>query len=153
VRFILIDRILELESGKRARAIKNVSMTEDFLAFHFPDTPIMPGALMAEAAVQLAGWIIREATGFQKSGLPIEFDRAKFHELVRPGDQLELVVEVEQMGEETASFTAQMTCRGKRAASGRFVLKLVPTEDLEAIEDAKRMFNVLSTSLSARARS
>lgn len=152
MRFILIDRILELESGKRARAIKNVSMTEDFLAFHFPDTPIMPGALMAEAAVQLAGWIIREATGFEKSGLAVEFDRAKFHELVRPGDQLELEVKVEEMNAETARFSAQMTCRGKRAAAGQFTLALVPTVDLESVEDAKRLFNVLRTSLDARAR-
>lgn len=152
MRFLLIDRILELESGKRARAIKNVSMTEDFLAHHFPDTPIMPGALMAEAAVQLAGWIIREATGFERSGLAVELDRAKFHEMVRPGDQLEISVEVEEMGTETAKFTAQMTCRGKRTASGRFTLALVPTRDLEQIEDAKRHFQILRTPLSAGAR-
>jgi acyl-CoA thioesterase FadM len=82
----------------------------------------------------------------------VEFDRAKFHELVRPGDQLEIVVEVEEMNAETARFSAQLTCRGKRAASGRFTLALVPTVDLETIEDARRLFQVLRTPLSAGAR-
>ena len=152
MRFLLIDRILELESGKRARAIKNVSMTEDFLTHHFPDTPIMPGALMAEAAVQLAGWIVREATGFQRSGLAVEMDRAKFHQMVRPGDQLEIAVEVEEMNADTARFTAQITCRGKRTASGCFVLALVPTTDLEAIDDARRHFQILRTPLAGGAK-
>lgn len=152
MRFLLIDRILELESGKRARGIKNVTMTEDFLTHHFPDTPIMPGALIAEAAVQLAGWIIREATAFERSGITIAMDRARFQEMVRPGDQLELEVEVVEMNSETARFSAQVSCRGKRAASGRFLLKLVPTQDLETIEDARRLFQILRTPLSAGAR-
>jgi 3-hydroxyacyl-[acyl-carrier-protein] dehydratase len=152
VRFLLVDRILELESGKRARAIKNVAMTEDFLAHHFPDTPIMPGALMAEAAVQLAGWVIREATNFERSGLPIELERARFQELVRPGDQLEVEVKVLEMTDDEARFLASVTCRGRRAASGRFRLRLVPTRDLEAVEEARRMFQILRAPLTPEPR-
>jgi 3-hydroxyacyl-[acyl-carrier-protein] dehydratase len=152
LRFLLVDRILEIESGKRARGIKNVAMSEDFLAHHFPDTPIMPGALIAEAAVQLASWIIREATAFERAGLAVAFERARFHELVRPGDQLEIEVEVLTMDAATARFKAVAHCRGRRVASGRFQLVLVDAGTQEAVEDSRRLFEILTLPLEAPER-
>lgn len=147
MRFLLVDRIVEIESGKRARGIKNVAMSEDFLTHHFPDTPIMPGALIAEAAVQLATWVIREASGFRRSGLAVEFERARFQELVRPGDQLEIETELLAMDDETARFRATARCRGRRVASGRFVLALVDAETQEAAAELRRQFAVLTLPL------
>jgi 3-hydroxyacyl-[acyl-carrier-protein] dehydratase len=152
LRFLLVDRILELESGKRARGIKNVAMSEDFLTHHFPDTPIMPGALIAEAAVQLASWVIREATDFRRAGLAVVFERARFQELVRPGDQLELEVEVLAMDDATARFKAVAHCRGRRVSSGRFVLALVDAETQEAVDESRRLFKILSLPLEGPAR-
>jgi len=153
MRFLLIDRIVEIKSGQRARAIKNVAMSEDFLTYHFPSTPIMPGALIAESAVQLAGWIVREATDFELSGLVTAFERARFMQLVRPGDQLELDVKVVELDDSQARFSAIARCRGKKVASGRFRQRLVPTGDLEAIEGARRLFEILCTPLTAEANS
>lgn len=145
MRFLLVDQILELESGRRARGVKNVTMSEDFLSHHFPDTPIMPGALIAEAAMQLANWMIREASDFERSGIAVHLERARFHEIVRPGDQLELEVVALEMGEKRARFKATARCRGKRVSSGRFSLDVVETTSLEAVEDARRLFAVLTT--------
>ena len=144
MRFLLVDRILELESGRCARGVKNVSMSEDFLNHHFPSTPIMPGALIAESVIQLAGWLVREATDFQKSGLASSLERASLFALVRPGDQLELEVKVVEMTIEAASFTSLVFCRGKRVAKGRFSMVLVPTVDLEPISTCANMFGQIS---------
>jgi 3-hydroxyacyl-[acyl-carrier-protein] dehydratase len=143
VRFILVDRIIEIERGRSARGIKNVSMTEDFLTHHFPGTPIMPGALIAEASIQLAEWLVREATDFKKSALPASLERASFFEIVRPGDQLELDIKVIEMTDEAASFSSLVSCRGKRVAKGKFKAVLVPTEELEAIAEVRHMFSLL----------
>jgi 3-hydroxyacyl-[acyl-carrier-protein] dehydratase len=149
VRFLLVDRILEIERGQRALGVKNVSMTEDYLAHHFPDTPIMPGALIAESAIQLASWVVREASDFTRSGLASTVDRARFHEMVRPGDQLLVEVKVLEQDAEAARFSAVVTCRERRVASGRFRLDIVDTESLETREDARRLFAVLYQPLPA----
>src|SRR5678816_1482356 len=98
MRFLLIDRITQLDRGTRARALKNVTLSEDYFTHHFPDQPIMPGALITECLVQLADWVLREREDFNVVALPSSFESVKFHQLVRPGDQLEL--EVELVGEE-----------------------------------------------------
>jgi 3-hydroxymyristoyl/3-hydroxydecanoyl-(acyl carrier protein) dehydratase len=143
VRFLLVDRILEVERGRRALGLKNVSMTEDYLTHNFPDTPIMPGALIAESAIQLANWVIREATDFRRSGLAAAVDRARFYEMVRPGDQLKVEVELLAQDDGGARFSAIVTCGERRVASGRFKLTFVDTESLEARDDARRLFTVL----------
>ena len=86
MRFLLVDRITHMEKGKRATGIKNVTLSEDFFTFHFPDHPIMPGALIAECLVQLADWTVRDSEDFASVALPSAFETIKFHHLVRPGD-------------------------------------------------------------------
>ena len=90
MRFLLVDRIRELESGKRAVGVKNVTLSEDFFTHHFPYHPIMPGALIMECLVQLADWMLRESTAFESVAMPSTVDSLKFYKLVRPGDQLKL---------------------------------------------------------------
>ncbi len=133
-----------MERGHRARGIKNVAMTEDFLSHHFPGMPIMPGALIAEAAMQLAGWLIREASDFRQSGLASHLERARFHNIVRPGDQLDIEVVVLTSDQDQARFKTKVRCRNKRVASGRFTLDIVDTSSLEAVADARRLYEILT---------
>ncbi|PES71966.1 3-hydroxyacyl-[acyl-carrier-protein] dehydratase FabZ, partial [Bacillus cereus] len=93
--FLLIDRIIEVEEGKRAVGIKNVTTNEEFFNGHFPDYPVMPGVLIVEALAQVSAVIMlikEENRG--KIGLFAGIDNCRFKKQVRPGDQLRLEVEM-----------------------------------------------------------
>jgi 3-hydroxyacyl-[acyl-carrier-protein] dehydratase len=93
--FLLVDKILELEPGKRAVGIKNVSANEPFFQGHFPDYPIMPGVLIVEALAQTAGIaiaVMEEGSG--KMGLFAGIDGVKIKRQVIPGDTLRLEAEI-----------------------------------------------------------
>lgn len=143
MRFLLVDRILELERGKRATGIKNVTLSEDFLADHFPETPIMPGVLITESLVQLADWVIRESTDFKQMGLAIAFERLKFRRLVRPGDQLHLEVEITSQEGNEAVVKGRAFCGGELVTAVGFTLDLQPIESVLAPEEARRLYRMI----------
>ena len=98
---LLVDRVLELETGKRIKALKNVTINEEFFNGHFPHRPVMPGVLMLEALAQAAailafetlGVIPDEKTMYYFAGI----DAVRFKRPVEPGDQLTLDVTLERM--------------------------------------------------------
>ncbi|AAM23476.1 3-hydroxyacyl-[acyl-carrier-protein] dehydratase [Caldanaerobacter subterraneus subsp. tengcongensis MB4] len=96
--FLLVDRIIELEEGKRAVGIKNVTSNEPFFQGHFPDNPIMPGVLIVEALAQVAGIAVMNVEEFKgKLGLFAGIDKCRFKKVVRPGDQLILEVSIDSI--------------------------------------------------------
>jgi 3-hydroxyacyl-[acyl-carrier-protein] dehydratase len=95
--FLLIDRVVEFEHGKRALAYKNVSGNEYFFQGHFPDRPVMPGVLVIEALAQAGGVLSQLTHGGSLSGrlsVLVKVDNAKFSRMVVPGDRLDLEVEI-----------------------------------------------------------
>ena len=93
--FLLIDKIIEIEQGKRAVGIKNVTMNEEFFTGHFPGRPVMPGVLIVEAMAQVAGVLmLNKKENVGKMAYFMSLDKAKFRKTVVPGDQLRLEVEV-----------------------------------------------------------
>lgn len=144
MRFLLVDSILELKSGQAASGVKNVTMSEDFLALHFPDFPVMPGTLIAEALVQLADWVIRESTAFQQMGMVVAFEQLKFRQMVRPGDQLRLAVEIVARDDDRARVQGKAFCKDVAVAVARFTLELQPLQPLQAPEDARKLFESLA---------
>jgi 3-hydroxyacyl-[acyl-carrier-protein] dehydratase len=100
MRFVLIDRILDLQSGKSLTAVKNLSMAEEYLADHFPGFPVMPGVLMLEALTQAGAWLIREAEDFKHSVVVLKRAKMiKYGSFVEPGRQLHLKVELVEHGD------------------------------------------------------
>jgi 3-hydroxyacyl-[acyl-carrier-protein] dehydratase len=103
VRFLLIDRITEWEPGKRASAIKNVALSEDFFDDHFPLKPIMPAVLILEGMAQLSGLLIEEGvrkeSGRNVKALMSIIEKAKFRRPVYPGDKLVYSAAVESVNE------------------------------------------------------
>ncbi len=96
--FLLIDRVIELEPGKRAVALKQVTINEPFFQGHFPTYPIMPGVLIIEALAQtgaVAGMVLPENQG--KIALFAGIEGARFRRPVVPGDTLRLEVTIEAM--------------------------------------------------------
>jgi 3-hydroxyacyl-[acyl-carrier-protein] dehydratase len=92
--FLLIDRVVELDKGKRIKAIKNVTINEPFFGGHFPRRPVMPGVLMVEALAQAAALLSLESVGEQLDEDTVVYfvgiDGARFKRPVEPGDQLVL---------------------------------------------------------------
>jgi 3-hydroxyacyl-[acyl-carrier-protein] dehydratase len=94
--FLLVDRILEIEEGKRIVGLKNVTINEPFFQGHFPGRPVMPGVLIVEAMAQAGGVLVFKSG--ESSGKPVVYmtgiDEAKFRRPVVPGDQLRFEIDV-----------------------------------------------------------
>ena len=91
--FLLVDKIVELEPGKRAVGVKNVTYNENFFAGHFPDRPTMPGVLIVEAMAQVGGILLLSTTGNEgKIALFAGIDKVRFRKMVMPGDRTHLEV-------------------------------------------------------------
>jgi 3-hydroxyacyl-[acyl-carrier-protein] dehydratase len=98
--FLMIDRVLEIEKGKRIKALKNVTINEPFFTGHFPHRPVMPGVLMLEAMAQAAALLAFDATGVELDDKTVYYfagiEAARFKRPVEPGDQLVLEVLLER---------------------------------------------------------
>lgn len=97
---LLVDRVLEIEKGKRIRAIKNVTINEPFFTGHFPHRPVMPGVMMLEALAQTAALLSFDMLGVTLDDKTVYYfagiDGARFKRVVEPGDQLIMDVELDR---------------------------------------------------------
>ncbi len=93
--FLFVDRVIDLQPGKRAVAVKNVTANESFFQGHFPDKPVMPGVLMVEAMAQVGGIaVLTDPENKDKLALFMAIDNVKFRKVVEPGDTLVFEVDV-----------------------------------------------------------
>src|SRR6476661_10041885 len=105
MRFLLIDRIIDIQKGQSLHAVKNLSLSEEYLADHFPGFPVMPGVLMLEALTQAGAWLIRDMEDFAHSIILLKQAKTiKYGSFVEPGRQLELRVELVSNGERESTF-------------------------------------------------
>jgi UDP-N-acetylglucosamine acyltransferase len=124
--FILVDRILEYEEGKRAVAIKNVTINEPFFQGHFPDQPVMPGVLIVESIAQVGAVLaLRQPSSLGKIVFFAGIDNLRFRRPVLPGDQLRLEVEVLWFKRGLGKMKGLATVEGDVAAEGEFTFSLV----------------------------
>ena len=96
--FLLIDKVLSLEPGKKITAVKNVTMNEPFFVGHFPNEPVMPGVLIVEAMAQAGAVILLSLEQFKgKIAYFGAINNAKFRGMVTPGDTLKFVVDIKKI--------------------------------------------------------
>lgn len=143
MRFLLVDAILELESGVRATGVKSITMSEDFFSDHFPHRPIMPGSMIVESMVQLADWVVREASDFRQLGLATSFDNLKFRRVVGPGSQLRIEVKIVEQDATEVKVQGKAYNMDTLVASATFSLTLEPIEQYLDSAEARRMFLLL----------
>ena len=127
--FLLVDKILEMEMGKRIVGIKNVTMNEPFFQGHFPGRPIMPGVLIIEAMAQTGGVLALKSVppGEVKNKviLFMSIDKAKFRKPVIPGDQLRFEIDVVRQRSNIMSLKAQALVDGAVAAEAEMMAMIV----------------------------
>jgi 3-hydroxyacyl-[acyl-carrier-protein] dehydratase len=125
---LLVDRVLEIEAGKRIRALKNVSVNEPFFVGHFPGRPVMPGVLMLEALAQAAALLSFETLGIGADDKTVYYfagiDGARFKRPVGPGDQLILDVEVARMKASIWKFNAKAWVGEELAVEAEMMLAM-----------------------------
>jgi 3-hydroxyacyl-[acyl-carrier-protein] dehydratase len=116
MRWIWIDKFVEFESGKRAVALKNVTLAEEHLHDHFPGFPVMPESLCIEAMAQTAGILVGEAKKFQEKVILAKIKKAVFFDYVKPGDTIRLETTIESLANEAAGTSGRITCLDKLIA-------------------------------------
>ena len=117
--FLMVDRVVELEHGKRIKAVKNVSANEPYFLGHFPKRPVMPGVMMIEALAQAAALLAFDAVGASPDENQIYYfagiDSARFKRPVEPGDQMILDVTLDRMKSNIFKFHARASVDGETA--------------------------------------
>ena len=122
---LLVDRVLEIESGVRIKAIKNVSINEPYFLGHFPHRPVMPGVLMLEALAQAAALLSFETAGKEPDDNSVYYfagiDGARFKRPVEPGDQLLLEVTLVRAKSGIYKFAARASVDGELAVEAELM--------------------------------
>jgi len=118
--FVLVDRVLEIEPGKKIKAVKNVSINEPFFPGHFPHHPVMPGVLIVEALAQAAAILSFKTGNFMPSDDSVYYfagiDKARFKKPVSHGDQLILEVSIDRILKGIWKYNCSASVDGKLVA-------------------------------------
>jgi 3-hydroxyacyl-[acyl-carrier-protein] dehydratase len=126
MRFHLVDRILDVEPGKRIRIVKSLALGEEYLADHFPAFPVMPGVLMLQTLVEAGSWLLRVTEDFKHSVIVLrEAQNVKYGNFMAPGRSMVVTVEAAELSESVPEvvFKGKGESEGASTVSARFTLK------------------------------
>jgi 3-hydroxyacyl-[acyl-carrier-protein] dehydratase len=153
MRFILIDKVVSIEAGKEIKAVKNVSLSEEYLADHFPTFPVLPGVLLLEGLIESASWLVRQTENFAHSMILLEQARnVKYKSFLAPGSQIEYTVKARTIEENVSSFTGSGISQGDLIVGARFALKhfnladgnsALAATDAQVVESLKKRWELL----------
>ena len=138
MRFNLVDRIVEVRPGQGLRAVKNLTLGEDYLADHFPTFPVLPGVLMLETLVQAGAWLLRVTDDFRHSVITLrEARNVKYGTFMEPGRQLAVAVELVERGEGSATLKGKGEVDGQATVSARLTLACYNLRDRDPALQAR----------------
>jgi 3-hydroxyacyl-[acyl-carrier-protein] dehydratase len=123
MRFQLIDRIVEIDPGRAIRAVKNLTLGEEYLADHFPTFPVMPGVLMLHTLVEAGAWLLRATDDFGHSLIVLrEARNVKYGTFMDPGRQMQIAVELVERDGARAMLKGKGEVDGNTTVSARVTL-------------------------------
>lgn len=155
MRFWLLDTVESFVPNESLTAIKNVSLTEEYLKDHFPEFPVLPGVFMLEAATQAAAWLLRLSDDMAHSIITLnQAKNIKYANFVTPGKQLRMTVNQISKDERMATFKVTGEIDGASAISGRIVLERYNLADGDPAraELDKRVRNYLNKAMKTTVR-
>lgn len=137
MRFWLLDAIRSFEPNQSLTAVKSVSLTEEYLADHFPEFPVLPGVFMMEAATQAGAWLLRLSEDFKHSIICLKEARnIKYGDFVAPSQSLEISVSMMKSDERFTTLKVDGQSVGRSVLSGRLVLERYNLADSEPDQHA-----------------
>ena len=123
MRFQLVDRILEVEPGKRIRLVKNLTLAEEYLADHFPSFPVMPGVLMLQTLVEAGAWLLRISDDFRHSVIVLrEARNVKYGNFMQPGKSLVVTVDLAEANDHEVVFKGKGESDGASTVSAKITV-------------------------------
>ena len=154
MKYILIDKITTYEPGQHLKAVKAVSLAEEYLGDHFPSFPVLPGVLLLQGLIESASWLIRITQGFSHSMILLEQAKnVRYKSFLAPGDQIQYTVEAKALEENISSFTGVGSSHGKPIVEARLALRhfnladqsdAMAATDAHIIESMKQRWQLLS---------
>lgn len=154
MRFLLIDKIVEITPGESIVTKKNLTLAEEYLADHFPGFPVMPGVLMLEAMTQSAAWLLRVTDDYADSIVSLKEARnVKYNHFVQPGETLTIKVQMAARSEGETKFKAEGWLGDVQALSARLVLShhsigrdcpSMAWKDSAVVEELKKVYDLIA---------
>ena len=154
MKFILIDKVVSLQENSEIRAVKSVTLAEEYLADHFPIFPVLPGVLLLEGLVESAAWLVRKTQNFANSMVLLESARnVKYKSFAAPGARIEYCVKAKSIEDNLSSFIGIGQCGEENIVEARFSLRHFNLADKDPkmahvdgriIENLKQQWNLLS---------
>jgi 3-hydroxyacyl-[acyl-carrier-protein] dehydratase len=140
MKFVLIDKIVKIDIAKEIITTKNVSLSEEYLADHFPIFPVLPGVFMLQGLIESACWLVRQSENFAHSMVLLaQAKNVKYKSFAAPGMQIQYTVTAKDIEENISSFVGSGRCNSEEIVEARFSLRhfnLAEKESRLAIEDA-----------------
>lgn len=128
MRFLLVDKILDLVPGKQARAVKFISEDEDYFRDHFPGFPVVPGVLLTEMMAQTAGKCLNAERYGQEYAMLAQINSAKFYKWVKPGSEVLMTINIRNNKPRFATAECKATVMNESVASSELFFTFVPCD-------------------------
>ncbi|MBT3980027.1 MAG: beta-hydroxyacyl-ACP dehydratase [Bacteriovoracaceae bacterium] len=151
MRYFLLDRITEIHLGETATGLKAISYTESIMHDHFPDFPVLPGAMIIEGLAQLAGFLLEATVNTSdeniKRALLCQVDKMKFRGFSIPGDVLTYKATFMSQLTDAAKIKVEASCNGEQRASGIITFSLMAIDSENVKKQRQDVYKVWTRGL------